>query len=82
MSNIKFTYLDKIIHEMNAQIHNIASLSDLMLDDKIKFDEIQTRLNLEYINNAAAKLGKIVSSLSSISELKSDKIDVQPEEVD
>jgi signal transduction histidine kinase len=82
MSNIKFTYLDKIIHEMNAQIHNIASLSDLMLDDKIKFDEIQTRLNLEYINNAAAKLGKIVSSLPSITELKSDKIDIQPEEVD
>jgi signal transduction histidine kinase len=67
---------------MNAQIHNIASLSDLMLDDKIKFDEIQTRLNLEYINNAAAKLDKIVSSLSSITELKSNKIDIQPEEVD
>jgi signal transduction histidine kinase len=82
MSNIKFTYLDKIIHEMNAQIHNIASLSDLMLDDKIRFDEIQTSLNLEYINNAAAKIGKIVSSLSSITALKSDKINIQPKEVD
>jgi signal transduction histidine kinase len=82
MSNIKFTYLDKIIHEMNAQIHNIASLSDIMLYDKVTLSESQNRENLEYINNAAVKLGKITSSLSSITALKSDKIDIQPEEVD
>jgi signal transduction histidine kinase len=82
MSNIKFTYLDKIIHEMNGQIHNIASLSDLMLDGKIQLRESQNKENLEYINNAAAKLGKIASSLPSITALKSDKINIQPQEVD
>lgn len=37
---------------------------------------------LEYINDAAAKLSKIVSSLSSITNLRSDKIDIHPEELD
>jgi signal transduction histidine kinase len=82
MPNIKFTYLDKIIHEMNGQIHAISALSDIMLDDKIKLSESQNRENLEFINNAAAKLSKIASSLSSITALKSDKINIQPEEVD
>jgi signal transduction histidine kinase len=82
MSNIKFTYLDKIIHEINAHIHNISALSDIMLNGKVKLSETQARENLEYINNAAVKLGKIVSSLSSITDLKSGKINIQPEEVD
>jgi signal transduction histidine kinase len=82
MSNIKFTYLDKIIHEINAHIHNITALSDIMLNGKVKLSETQARENLEYINNAATKLGKIVSSLSSITDLKSGKINIQPEEVD
>jgi two-component system sensor histidine kinase ResE len=67
---------------MNAQIHNISALSDIMLHSKIKLSETQNRENLEYINNAAAKLGKIVSSLSSITDLKSGKINIQLEEVD
>jgi signal transduction histidine kinase len=82
MHNIKFTYLDKIIHEMNAQIHNISALSDIMVHSKIKLSETQARENLEYINNAATKLGKIVSSLSSITDLKSGKINIQQEEID
>jgi signal transduction histidine kinase len=82
MHNVKFTYLDKIIHEMNAHIHNISALSDIMLHSKIKLSETQERENLEYINNAAVKLGKIVSSLSSITDLKSGKLNMQLEELD
>jgi signal transduction histidine kinase len=82
MSNIKFTYLDKIIHEINAHIHNITALSDIMLNGKVKLSETQARENLEYINNAATKLGKIVSSLSSITDLKSGKLNMQLEELD
>lgn len=44
--------------------------------------EAQNRETLEYINSAATKLGKIVSSLSSITNLKSDNIKIYPEEVD
>jgi len=53
-----------------------------MLHSKIKLSETQTGENLEYTNNAAAQLDKIINSLPSITNLKSGKINIQPREAD
>lgn len=82
MSNIKFTYLDKIIHEMNSPLHAIYLLSEVMLIDKNVFKEIEYKENLELIHTSAEKLKKLVDLLSSITNLKSDKINIRPEPFD
>lgn len=79
MSDVKFTYLDKLIHEMNNPIHTICLLSEIMLQAK---DEKVDVKSLEYINAASNKLAQIVNLLSSITNLKSDKIKIQLEELD
>jgi two-component system sensor histidine kinase ResE len=82
MEQIKLTYLDKIVHEMNASIQAIYLLSDIMLDGKLQFSEIDLQENLQHIFEASKKLIDITSMLSSITNVKSDKVVLNKEEVD
>jgi len=82
MSNIKFTYLDKIIHEMNSPIQAIALLSEVMLLGKHCQTNEDYVKNVECINDSVEKLKRIMNLLSTITNLKSDKINIQLEEVD
>ncbi len=76
MNSLKVTYLDKILHEMNGSITNIYLLSDLMLS-KVKLDNGDDKENLKNIYEATKKLSKMVSLLSTISNFKSDTINIQ-----
>jgi len=82
MHNVQFTYLDKMIHEMNGPLHAICLLSEVMLLDKSDTGAMDNKQNLQHIYDSAEKLKKIVSLLSSITNLKSDKINVHLEELD
>ena len=82
MEQIKLTYLDKIVHEMNASIQAIYLLSDIMLDGKLQFSEVDLQENLQHIFEASKKLIDITSMLSSITNVKSDKVVLNKEEVD
>jgi two-component system sensor histidine kinase ResE len=82
MSNLQITYLDKIVHEINGHLHIINFLSEMMLDSKMTFSEEDKKINLQQINDAAGKLARIVGVLSSVSNLKTDKINLKLEEVD
>ena len=82
MEQIKLTYLDKIVHEMNGSIQAIYLISDIMLDGKLQFSEVDLRENLQHIFEASKKLIDITSMLSSITNVKSDKVVLNKEEVD
>lgn len=75
MSNLKLTYLDKLIH-------NIYLLNEIMLQHKGKLSKIDNKENLEHISSSVQKLIKIVNLLSSITNLKVNEIDLQLEELD
>ena len=76
MNSLKITYLDKILHEMNGSINNIYFLSNFMLN-KAKLDKGDDKEGLRNIYEATKKLIKMVSLLSTIANLKSDKINIQ-----
>ena len=58
-------YLDKIIHELNGQIHNIGFITDIMLDSQITLTTEETQENIQYIQTAAEKLKQLIGSLAS-----------------
>jgi signal transduction histidine kinase len=82
MYDREITYLDKIIHEINGQIHNIGLFAEIMLDSKEALSEIDNKKNLEIIYDSAKSLSKIVSLLSTITYTKSSEIKVELKEQD
>ena len=82
MSSINITYLEKIIHEMNTPLQNLGMIPDLMLDPAVAMNEEDKRESLHYIQNSAHKLIKLVSMLSSITNISSDNIKLNTEKAD
>lgn len=76
MNNLEITYLDKILHEINGSVTSIHLLSDLMLN-KVKPNKESGIENLRNIYESSNKLGKMVNLLSTITNLKSNKIKIQ-----
>ena len=74
MSNINITYLEKIIHEMNSPLQNLGLIPNLMLDTNISMSEADKRENLQYIRNSTEKFIRLISMMSAITNLKSEKI--------
>ena len=82
MNEIKLTYLEKIIHEMNGQVNTIYVLSDILSQEGSLLSKINNHENLKLICDASQKLAKMIGLLSSITNLKSNKINIQLEELD
>lgn len=74
MNDFKLTYLDKVIHELNNSINAIYLLSDVMLN-KANLSE-DNKENLSHIYYSCQKLIEIVRLLGTITNLKSDKINI------
>ena len=82
MRNLNLTYLEKIIHEMNTPIHNIHLLSEVMLYNIKQENKMDHAEHVHHIQDSVQKLMKIVDLLSSVTELKSDKLTIKKEESD
>ena len=73
MQYTKLTYLEKVIHEMSHPIQTVHILSELMLKNQDSFSK-DNKENLAHIHDAAEKLRKILRLLTSITNLKANKI--------
>jgi two-component system sensor histidine kinase ResE len=82
MHGRKITYLDKLIHEINGQIHIIGLFAEIMLDSKKAFSEIDSKESLEIIYNSARSLARIVNLLSTATNFESSEINVELKEQD
>lgn len=82
MMDIRITYLEKLIHEMNTPLGNIYLLSDLMLNDNGRFSEKDKKSSLQHIHDSSKKISKIVSLLSTITNLKHNKVALHLEGLD
>ena len=82
MNKLNITYFEKIIHDMNAQVHNICLFSELLLQGTDKSSTKNNKEISQYLNDSGIKLSKIVGLLSSITNIKSDKINIKKEESD
>jgi len=82
MYDREITYLDKLLHEINGQIHNIGLFAEIMLDSKEVLSGMDNKKNLEIIYDSARSLKRIVSLLSTVTNLKSDQINVELKELE
>ena len=82
MSNLKFTYLDKILHDINGPLHNISLLSELLSRDNTNMSKTDMIEYIKDIHESAGKLVRTINMLSSVTNLKTGKVNVQLAESD